>query len=241
MHERFSDRARHAMALANREAGRLNHNYLAPAHLMLGLIAEGACVATEALRVLNVNLEAVRNEVRGQMPEGDGSKLIGQRAHTAELRETIVKAIDEARKFHHRYVGTEHMILGLLSIDSIPSRVLRAQGVDLDTLREKTLALLRSSVDASHDLAHSRHGDFEWVHQQELAKAFRSPKFWHTMIMAVDSANRMGAGEIEPQHLLLALLRDTSNGLADVLAERDVTVDWLREKFASNGAAATKA
>ncbi|RJP36289.1 MAG: hypothetical protein C4547_07555 [Phycisphaerales bacterium] len=238
MHERFSDRARHAMALANREAGRLNHSYLAPAHLMLGLIAEGACVATEALRVLNVNLESVRDEVRAQMPETEGPRTIGQRAHTAELRDVIVKAIDEARKFHHRYVGTEHLILGLLSIDSIPSRVLRAQGVNLDVLREKTLALLRSSVDPSHDLAHSRHGDFEWVHQQELAKAFRSPKFWHTMILAVDSANRMGAGEIEPQHLLLALLRDGSNGLAELLAQKGVTLDWLREQFAPGGAAA---
>jgi ATP-dependent Clp protease ATP-binding subunit ClpA len=83
-------------------------------------------------------------------------------------------------------------------------------------------------------LAHSRLGDFEWVHQQELAKAFRSPALWHTLILAVDSANRMGAGEIEPTHLLLALMRDPSNGLAELLAEKDVTVDWLRERLAAD-------
>lgn len=235
MHERFSDRARHAMALANLEASRLKHDYLAPAHLMLGLIAEGACVATEALRLLNVDLQKVREQVQAQMDTGRTEAVMGHRAHTKELKEVISLAIKEARKFHHRYVGTEHLIIGLLAHgESLPSHVLRSQNVDLDTLREKTLAMLRSSVDASHDLAHSRHGEFEWVHQQELAKAFRSPKFWHTMILAVDSANRMGAGEIEPHHLLLALLRDPANGLVDLLKEKGVTVDWLRERFASD-------
>lgn len=234
MHERFSDRARHAMALANLEAGKLNHADLRPAHLMLGLIAEGECVATEALRVLDVDLSKVRAEVSARLEQGDGTSVLGRRAHTEELRTVIHLAIQEARKFHHRYVGTEHLILGLLAHgESVPAQVLRDQGVDLDKLREKTLALLRSSTDASHDLAHSRHGDFEWVHQQELAKAFRSPTFWHTLILAVDSANRLGAGEIEPPHLLLALMRNPDGGLAELLAEKGVTADWLRERLAA--------
>jgi ATP-dependent Clp protease ATP-binding subunit ClpC len=236
MHERFSDRARHAMALANLEAGKLDHDYLAPAHLMLGLIAEGQCVATEALRLLHVDLGKVREEVQSQMEKGDGTHPMGHRAHTRDLKEVIATAIQEARKFHHQYIGTEHLIIGLLaSADSIPARVLRKHSVDLDTVREKTLALLRGNLAPDHDLTHSRHGDFEWVHQQELAKAFRSPKFWHAMILAVDSANRMGAGEIEPHHLLLGLMRDPSNGLADVLKEKGVTVDWLRDRFVEHG------
>lgn len=235
MQERFSDRARHAMALANLEAGQLNHNYLSPAHLMLGLIAEGACVATETLRMLNVDLGTVRDEVRSQMETGANDGTIGRRAHTKELNEVINHAIQEARRFSHRYVGTEHLILGLLaSADSIPAKVMRKQGIDLNRLREKTLSVLRSEVEATHDLAHSRHGDFEWVHQQELAKAFRSPKFWHTMILAVDSANRQGAGEVAPQHLLLALLRDESNGVSSLLAKKGVTSDWLRDQLASD-------
>lgn len=220
------------MALANREAGTLNHDSLTPAHLLLGLIAEGNCVATETLRVLNVNLDRVRDEIRAAMKEGDGHGTVGRRAHTQELKEVITLAIDEARKFGHRYVGTEHLILGILaSSESIPSIVLRRQGVDLGTLREKVLGLLRSSVDPSHDLAHSRHGEFEWVHQQELAKAFRSTTFWHTMILAVDAANRLGAGEVDPKHLLMALLRDTSNGIAGVLQEKGVTVEWVQERL----------
>jgi len=234
MHERFSDRARHAMALANLEAGKLNHTDLRPAPLMLGLIAEGECVATEALRLLDVNLEKVRNEVSARMEKGDASGSMGRRAHTEELRAVITLAIEEARKFGHRYVGTEHLILGLLAHgESVPAQVLCGQGLNLDRLREQTLALLRTAGDETGDLSHSRHGDFEWVHQQELSKAFRSPTFWHTLILAVDSANRMGAGEVEPVHLMLALLRDPSSGLADLLAQKGVTVDWMREQLAA--------
>ena len=220
------------MALANLEAGKLNHNYLAPGHLMLGLIAEGACVATEALRLLDVDLDRVRDQVAAQMERGEAGGSVGNRAQTKETKEVIALAIAEARKFGHRYVGTEHLVLALLQLsDALPSRVLRQQGVELNKLREKVLAMLGASVDPAHDLAHSRHGDFEWVHQQELAKAFRSPTFWHTMILAVDAANRLGAGEVEPQHLLLGLLRDESTGVAKLLREKGVTAEWVGEQM----------
>ncbi len=232
MQERFSDRARHALALANREATDLKHNFLAPAHLMLGLIAEGACMATEALRMLDIDLEEVRAEVRkhvsGQSAPDDS---MGRRTHTKEMNDVINLAIEEARKYDHKYVGTEHIMLAMLQVqEGIPAKVLKARGVDVDTLREKTVGMLTTLQDDGHDLAHSRHGDFEWVHQQELAKAFRSSTFWHTMILAVDSANRLGAGEIEPSHLLLALMRDKSNGIAKLLGEKGVTTDWVREQ-----------
>lgn len=231
MHERFSDRARHAMALANQEAGRLHHDYIAPAHIMLGLIAEGECVATEALRVLDVNLDEVRQKVKSQLNEGNSGPVVGRRAQTEGTKKVISGAITEARKFGHRYVGTEHLILALLGFeDGIPSKVLRQQGVSLDALREKVLGMLRSSVDSTHDLAHSRHGEFEWLHQQELAKAFQSPKFWHTLVLAVDSANRLGAGQVEPEHLLLGLLRDDTP-LSKILSEKGVTADWARDKM----------
>ncbi len=236
MHERFSDRARHAMALANLEASKLKHTDLKPAHLMLGLIAEGDCVATKALRVLDVDLNKIRAEVSARMEAGNSEESMGRRAHTEELRTVVNMAIQEARKLKNRYIGTEHLILGLLAqADSIPAQVLSDHGLNIQRLREKTMALLDTTdagIDPSHDLEHSRHGTFEWVHQQELAKAFRSSSFWHTLLLAVDTANRMGAGEIEPPHLLLALLRDPDNGLATLLAEKGVTVEWLRERLA---------
>ncbi len=222
------------MALANREASELNHDYLAPAHLMLGLVAEGRSVAAETMKLLDVDLEAVRAKVRSELEAGEHSASIGRRAHTAEMKAVIETAIDEARKIGHAYVGTEHLLLAILQQpDAIPYKVLRQQGLELDDLREKTLAVLRSGIESTDDLAHSRHGDFEWVHQQELAKAFRSPDFWHTLVLAVDSANRLGAGEVGPLHLLLALLRNTGAGVDKLLAEKGVTVDWVREKLAA--------
>src|SRR3990167_1396779 len=129
MHEGFSDGARHAMALANLEAGKLDHGYLAPGHLMLGLIAEGECVATEALRLLDVDLDKVRNEVASRMERGDASGILGRRAQTDETKEVIALAISEARKFGHRYVGTEHLVVALLQLaDGLPSKVLRQIG-----------------------------------------------------------------------------------------------------------------
>ncbi len=234
MHERFSDRARHAMALANREAGTLGHAYIAPAHIMLGLIAEGHCVATEALKILDVDLGQLRDKVAQRLGPGSDPKSVGCRAQTKETKEVIALAVKEARKLGHHYVGTEHLALALLACEqSIPSLVLHEHGVEMPALREKVLAMLHSSVNADHDLAHSRHGDFEWIHQQELAKAFRSPGFWHTLVLAVDSANRLGAGEIEPQHLLLALLRDNNGLVCQLLAEKGVTVDWVRERLSA--------
>jgi ATP-dependent Clp protease ATP-binding subunit ClpA len=232
MQERFSDRARHAMALANQEAARLNHNYLAPEHILLGLIAEGACVATEALRLLDVDVNKIRHKVASQMKKGEGNGSVGRRPQTNETKEVISRAIAEARNSQHRYIGTEHLVLALLQVPhALPAQVLHEEGVDPGRLRGKVEAMLRSNLDKDHDLAHSRHGDFEWVHQQELAKAFRSPKFWHTMILAVDSANRLGAGEVEPQHLLLALLRDESTGVARLLRDKGVTTDWLNDQL----------
>ncbi|MCO6438406.1 MAG: hypothetical protein J5J06_15045 [Phycisphaerae bacterium] len=234
MNERFSDRARHAFALANREADILGHDYLAPAHLLLGLIAEGSCVATEALRLLDVELGRVREEVRRRLSAGEATTQIGRRAQTKELKDVIRFAIEESRGHNHKYVGTEHLVLGLVAQgNSIAATVLSEQGVKLEALREKALGLLRSEVHADHDLVHSRHGHLEWMHQQELAKAFRSPSFWHVLILAVDSANRMGAGEIEPEHLLLALLRDENNPVAKLLSEKGVTAGWVRERLAS--------
>lgn len=232
MNERFSDRARHAMALANLEAGRLGHGYLAPGHIMLGLIAEGECVATTALRVLDVNLDEVRDKVASLMEKGDAEAASACRAHTKETRQVISRAIDEARRLGHRYVGTEHLILSLCRMEEgIPTRVLKDVGVSLELLRERVLAMVGTGPDHGHDLSHLSHGVFEWVHQQELAKAFRSPKFWHTMILAVDSANRMGDGEVAPCHLLLALLRDHTSDVAKLLAEKGVTADWLRKRL----------
>ena len=141
---------------------------------------------------------------------------------------------DELRKVPFLESFSEEHLNDVLDASSIlecdPGDVILTEGDDATRI----FILLSGELDAGHDLAHSAHGNFEWIHQQELAKAFHSPKFWHTMILAVDSANRLGASEIEPQHLLMALLRDESNPLAKLLADKGVTAHWLSAQFATS-------
>lgn len=231
MHEQFSDRARHAMALANREASRLRHDYIGPEHILMGLIAQGECVASAVLAHSGVELEKVRVELKQQILTGHSPSEIGRRPYNAETKGVIEHAIGEARKLGHKYVGTEHLLLGLLHMENtVATRILVAQGVRPDALREEILTLLRAGS-GSGDTAVRSFGEFEWIHQQELAKAFRSPGFWHTLILAVDSANRLGQGEVGAEHLLLAMLRDPNSRVAKILASRGVSAEWFREQL----------
>jgi len=231
MHERFSDRARRAMALANQEAVRLKHDYLSPAHIFLGVLAKGDSVGTMVLRNLDANLDQLRADVARLLEPGDKALNQTKLAQRPETQKVVSMAIDEARKLGHRYVGTEHLLLGILREGtSIPARVLTTRGVNIERLREEVLTLLRASTDESHHRVGDGHSALEWVHQQELAKAFHSPRFWHRLILAVDEANRLGHGEIDDEHLLLALLREPDSFVAQLLAEKGVTLDWLRDR-----------
>lgn len=239
MHEQFSDRARHAMALATREANRLRHDHIGPEHILMGLIAQGESVASTVLAHSGVDLEKVRAELARRIQAGECPPEIGRRAYDPQTKAVIEQAIGEARKLGHKYVGTEHLLLGLLHLESaLAAEILIGQGLKLDDLREEVLLVLRSPHTAPDDVSARSFGEFEWIHQQELAKAFRSPAFWHTLIMAVDSANRLGHGEIEAEHLLLAMLRDPKSRLNRLLASKGVTADWLREQLTQPNAKA---
>jgi len=238
MNERFSDRSRHVFALANQEAVRHRHAEILPAHLLLGLIAEGSCVGTEALLHLDISLETVRDKTLALIGKGQAGAGVGKMPQSASTRAVTEYAIQETRKLGHRLVGTEHLILGLVRYpDGVPAKVLTELGVNLSTLREEVLSLLRADPAPTQAGVGAISGNFEWIHQQELAKPFRSSAFWHTLILATDSANRLGHGEIRPEHLMLALLRDSDSPLNKKLADKGVTADWLRQQVAEqNGA-----
>lgn len=237
MHERFSDRARRAMALANQEAIRLHHDYLAPMHILLGILSVGSSVAAVVLRNLDIDIETLRAEINKRVEPGDRTLQQTKMAQRADTRRAIQFAIEEARKFGHKYVGTEHLLLGVLKEGkNIPARLLAEHGVHLEQLREEMLTLLRSSTQEDHVGTAIGHSAQEWLHQQELAKAFRSPRFWHRLVLAVDSANRLGHGEIEDEHLLLALLREPDGFVARMLAEKGVTLDWVRDRITRQAA-----
>lgn len=225
MHERFSERARHAMALANQEALKHNHREVLPAHVLFGILTESHAGGSELLRKQRINVDKLREEVDALIGQGTATVGIGKMPHSAGTRAVIEYAIEEARKLGHRQIGTEHILLGLVRYpDGVPAQVLTRMGININDLREELLALLDSGSPDSQ-----RGGDFEWIHQQELSRAFHSPAFWHTLILASDSAHRLGEGEILPEHLLLGLLRNPNFKLAGLLREKGVTTDWVRE------------
>ncbi|MFY7894919.1 MAG: Clp protease N-terminal domain-containing protein, partial [Phycisphaerales bacterium] len=146
MFERFTDRARKVMALANQEAQRLNHEYIGTEHILLGLVKEGSGVGANVLRNLDVDLRKVRLEVEKLVRAGPEMVTMGKLPQTPRAKKVIEYAIEEARNLNHNYVGTEHLLLGLLrEHDGVAAQVLMNLGLKLEEVREEVLNLLGAS------------------------------------------------------------------------------------------------
>jgi len=148
MFERFTDRARKVMALANQEAQRFNHDYIGTEHILLGLVKEGSGVGANVLKNLNVDLRRVRLEVEKLVKSGPEMVTMGKLPQTPRAKRVIEYAIEEARNLNHNYVGTEHLLLGLLrEQDGVAAQVLMAMGLKLEDVREEVLNLLGAGVE----------------------------------------------------------------------------------------------
>jgi ATP-dependent Clp protease ATP-binding subunit ClpC len=146
MFERFTDRARKVMALANQEAQRFNHEYIGTEHVLLGLVKEGSGVGANVLKNLDVDLRKVRLEVEKLVKSGPDMVTMGKLPQTPRAKKVIEYAIEEARNLNHNYVGTEHLLLGLLrEQDGVAAQVLMNLGLKLDEVREEVLNLLGAS------------------------------------------------------------------------------------------------
>ncbi|HUT59814.1 MAG TPA: ATP-dependent Clp protease ATP-binding subunit [Phycisphaerae bacterium] len=148
MFERFTERARKVMALANQEAQRFNHSYIGTEHVLLGLIKEGSGVGANVLRNLGVDLQKVRMEVEKLVKAGPDTVTMGKLPYTPRAKKVTEFAIEEARNLNHNYVGTEHLLLGLLrEHEGVAAQVLMNLGLKLDEVREEILNLLGAGVD----------------------------------------------------------------------------------------------
>jgi ATP-dependent Clp protease ATP-binding subunit ClpC len=149
MYERFTDRARKVMQLANQEAQRFNHEYVGTEHVLLGLIKEGSGVAANVLRNLDVDLRKIRNEVEKIVQPGPEMVTMGKLPQTPRAKKVIEYAIEEARNLNHNYVGTEHLLLGLLrEQEGVAAQVLMNLNLKLEEVREEVLNLLGHGMDA---------------------------------------------------------------------------------------------
>ena len=149
MFERLTDRARKVMALANQEAQRFNHEYIGTEHILLGLVKEGSGVGANVLKNLDIDLRKVRLEVEKLVKSGPDMVTMGKLPQTPRAKKVIEYAIEEARSLNHNYVGTEHLLLGLLrEHDGVAAQVLMNLGLKLEEVREEVLNLLGAGVES---------------------------------------------------------------------------------------------
>jgi ATP-dependent Clp protease ATP-binding subunit ClpC len=150
MNYNFTDRVRKVLAMAREEAIRLQHDYVGTEHILLGLIREGEGVATAVLTNLDVDLEQIHERVEESVRKGKATIALGELPYTSRAKKVLEFAMAEAREFNHSYVGTEHLLLGLLREEKgIAAQVLNSLGVSLEEARGETLKVLGSDVSPS--------------------------------------------------------------------------------------------
>ena len=143
MFERFTERARKVMAMANQEAQRFNHDYIGTEHLLLGLLKEGAGGGVNVLKNMGTDVKKVRKEVEKLVKPGPDLEYMDKLPQTPRAKEVIEHAIAEARNLNHNYIGTEHLLLGLLGDDEgLAAEILKRLGLKLPAARDEVLNLM---------------------------------------------------------------------------------------------------
>lgn len=146
MFDRFTERARKVIILAKEEAKRFNHDYIGTEHILLGLIKEGESVAAAVLQNLGLSLDTIRLEIEKLVQFGPSTVVSGDIPFTPKAKKVIELAMDEARRLGHNYIGTEHLLLGLIKEgEGVASHVLTNVGLDLNKVRSEVIKLLGSA------------------------------------------------------------------------------------------------
>ncbi len=150
----FTPRAQQVLALARKEADRFNHNFVGTEHLLLGLIKLGQGVAVNVLQKMNLDLETVRMQVEKEVGTGPDQKMIGNIPYTPRVKKVLALAAKEAKALNHTYVGTEHILLGLLREgDGVAARVLKSLDCDIELTRQEILKELDPNFAAQEEQA----------------------------------------------------------------------------------------
>ena len=166
MYERFTDRARKVMQLANQEAQRSNHEYVGTEHVLLAIIKEGSGGAAKVLKNLDLDLNKVRGEVEKIVQWPVGARM-GKMPQTPRAKKVIEYSIEEARILNHNYVGTEHLLLGLVrEEEGVAGQVLMNLGVKLEDVREEVLNMLGQAPSPNPD-SKQRCGKIDIAQQEE--------------------------------------------------------------------------
>jgi ATP-dependent Clp protease ATP-binding subunit ClpA len=223
--------------MAREEAARLHHEYVGTEHILLGLIREGEGVAAAVLQSLSVDLEEIQQNIEKTVNKGKGSQGTGpDLPYTSRAKKVLELAMSEARELNHSYVGTEHLLLGLLREEKgIAAQVLKDAGLDPSRSRAETLRLLGSPAppDASWFRAGAGStsrldvGADQTSVDRLLSRC--SPRLQDVIRLATTEARTLGQGEPHAEHLLIALLRQDDGLAALILRRLHTDVPGLRD------------
>ena len=171
----FTPRAQQVLALARKEADRFNHSFVGTEHLLLGLINLGQGVAVNVLQKMGLDLETVRLEVEKQVGTGPDQKLAGNIPYTPRVKKVLELSKKEAKALHHTYVGTEHILLGLLREgEGVAARVLRNLDIDIDQCRQEILHELDPNFEGDDELAAGMEEESEGGKKQVKTPALKA-------------------------------------------------------------------
>jgi ATP-dependent Clp protease ATP-binding subunit ClpA len=218
--DRFNDRGKRVLALAQDEAIRFNHNYIGTEHLLLGLVREGEGVAARVLDSLGVELSKVRRSVEFIIGRGDSTTSPSEITLSPRTKKVIELAIDEARKLGHSRVGTAHLLLGLVREgEGIASGVLESLGVSMEKVHHQVIATLGQQHPSAPPPTARPSRPFDRF--SDTSK--------RALALAQDEAIRMKHTYIGTEHMLIGLLRAPGTAAERALGELGVTVEQARE------------
>ncbi len=234
MFERFTDRARHVVVLAQEEARRLQHNYIGTEHILLGLLGEQGGAAYRALETFGMSLEGTRQEVTAIIGLGK-SEPSGRIPFTPRAKKTLELALREALQLHHNYIGTEHILLGVIREGEGVGAQVMERHADLASIRQAVLDLLPA---LAAEPAHGR----RWLRRRsEPDPGSPVAQVVQAMLSATPAADATlseatrlaGARPVGSHHLLLAALSDPDTAAAHALTGLGIDLDQARAALRS--------
>jgi ATP-dependent Clp protease ATP-binding subunit ClpA len=229
--DRFTERARKAITLAQEEAQRFNHNYIGTEHILLGLVREGDGVAGQVLQDMGIELTKIRRAVEFIIGRGE-RQVMGEIGLTPRAKKVIELAVDEARRLGHHYIGTEHLLLGLiLEGEGIAAGVLESLGISLERVRTQVIRVLGAAdlppqssetMDPLAERVQGESGSPGSARYPPYGPADYFDRFTerarNILAHAREEAQRLRRNWIGPEHLLLGLAREDEGVAAKVLS-----------------------
>tara|TARA_R110002073_G_scaffold152087_2_gene306457 strand:- start:501 stop:1412 length:912 start_codon:yes stop_codon:yes gene_type:complete len=223
MFDRFTDRAKKVLSLSRQAAMKHEHDFIGPAHILMGIVTEGTGVAASVLKNTNVSLDQIRDNTVAAMPAGTSEGTMGQLPFTPSAKRVLESSLDEASRLGHNYIGTEHLLLGLLCVsESIAANVLTGLGIELEQMRSEVLEFCGKQGDT--DAPEQAPLGIPGLRRQALRRMARNAivmlpagepfesLYQHVIVPALEAAGarrvQKSNGENSPDHGVRHQLRD---------------------------------